>query len=54
LNRWRHFKSYVNLRATEDKLRYLLNTFEFTSLVNLIDERESLPISAKAASAGGL
>ena len=31
MNAWRHFKSYVNLGTTENKLRRLLTEFNFVN-----------------------
>ncbi|MGC1809665.1 MAG: DUF3473 domain-containing protein, partial [Candidatus Binataceae bacterium] len=38
MNAWRQFKSYVNLAATESKLRELLTEFEFVTLEELAEE----------------
>ncbi|MFZ1889107.1 MAG: XrtA system polysaccharide deacetylase [Candidatus Binataceae bacterium] len=38
MNAWRQFKSYVNLAATESKLRELLAEFEFVTLEELAEE----------------
>lgn len=38
MNAWRHFKSYVNLGTTENKLRRLLTEFNFVKLEDLAVE----------------
>jgi len=37
----RRFKSYVNLGATEDKLRRILSAFEFTTFADLLNEKDA-------------
>jgi len=44
MNRWRHFKSYVNLGTTEMKLRELLATLNFTTLAELAHQMTPLAI----------
>ena len=36
MSRWRRFKTYVNLETTEAKLRYLLKSFEFSTLADFL------------------
>jgi hypothetical protein len=46
----RRFKSYVNLGTTEEKIRYLLSRFEFTSVRDFLAEsRLGAPKMATAA-----
>ena len=45
MNRWRRFKSYVNLGTTEMKLRELLSTLNFTTLAELAGQIAPLVIA---------
>jgi polysaccharide deacetylase family protein (PEP-CTERM system associated) len=37
---WRRFKSYVNLDTTEEKLKHILSTFEFTTFAEFLSEKD--------------
>jgi hypothetical protein len=55
LNPARAFKSYVNLRSTEPKIRKILDDFEVTSFADFIAENPAIFVeeskrSSKAAS----
>ena len=45
----RHFKSYVNLHTTEDKLKRILSEFEFNTFADFLTEAREHPVCAGAA-----
>src|SRR5690242_6781072 len=49
MNAKRRFKSYVNLRTTEPKLRQILKEFKFKTFAELFAERQSATAGAVSA-----